>query len=266
MKRNTLAASLIIAIPVMLLALVAPQRPTLYLIGDSTVKNSSGKGEGGMWGWGHFIATHIDTTRLQVENHAIGGRSSRTFLAEGRWDRIMATLKPGDFVMMQFGHNDAGPVNDTIRARGSIKGIGNETEEIDNLITKKHEIVHSYGWYLQKYITDAQAKGAIPIVLSLVPRNDWKNGKVVRATGNYVAWAADVAKKQGAYYIDLNERVATKYDALGDSATLQTTYFVNDHTHTNAAGARLNAATVMEGVTQLKDCPLNRYLTVKTPR
>lgn len=266
MKRNTLAASLIIAIPVMLLALVPPKRPTLYLIGDSTVKNSSGNGEGGMWGWGHFIAAHIDTTRLQVENHAIGGRSSRTFLSEGRWDRIMTTLKPGDFVMMQFGHNDAGPVNDTIRARGSIKGVGNETQEIDNLITKKHEIVHSYGWYLQKYITDAQAKGAIPIVLSLVPRNVWKNGKVERATGSYVAWAADVAKKQGAYFIDLNERVATKYETLGDSATLQTTYFVNDHTHTNAAGARLNAATVIEGVTQLKDCPLNRYLTANAPR
>jgi rhamnogalacturonan acetylesterase len=266
MKRNPLAASLIIASALVLMALAQPRRPTLYLIGDSTVKNSSGNGEGGMWGWGHFIAPHFDTTRLQVENHAIGGRSSRTFLAEGRWDRIMATLNPGDFVMMQFGHNDAGPVNDTIRARGSIKGIGIETEEIDNLITKKHEIVHSYGWYMQKYITDAQAKGAVPIVLSLVPRNVWKNGKVVRATGSYVTWAADVAKKQGAYFIDLNERVAAKYDALGDSATLQTTYFVNDHTHTNAAGARLNAATVMEGVAQLKNCPLNRYRTAKPSR
>lgn len=266
MKRNFLTATLIVSVAFILLAISPPRRPTLYLIGDSTVKNSSDKGEGGMWGWGHFMAAHLDTSRLQVENHAIGGRSSRTFLAEGRWDRIMATLKPGDFVMMQFGHNDAGPVNDTIRARGSIKGIGNETEEIDNLITKKHEIVHSYGWYMQKYISDAKAKGALPIVLSLVPRNAWKNGKVERATGNYATWAADVAKKQGAYYIDLNERVAKKYDALGDSVMLQTTYFVSDHTHTNAAGARLNAATVIEGIQQVGNCPLNQYVIAKTPK
>jgi rhamnogalacturonan acetylesterase len=260
MKRNVLLASLIIPAVFLLLAVAPPPRPTLYLIGDSTVKNSSDKGEGGMWGWGHFIANHLDTTRLTVENHAIGGRSSRTFLAEGRWDRIMATLKPGDFVMMQFGHNDAGAINDTLRARGTIKGVGEETVEIDNLITKKHEVVHSYGWYIRKYVTDAQAKGAIPIVLSLVPRNAWKAGKIARATDSYGTWAADVAKKQGAYFIDLNERVAAKYDALADSTTLQTTYFVSDHTHTNATGARLNAATVIDALADLKACPLNRYV------
>lgn len=260
MKRNLLLISLLIPTIFFLLAGTFPPRPTLYLIGDSTVKNSSDKGEGGMWGWGHFIGNHLDTTRLTVENHAIGGRSSRTFLAEGRWDRIMATLKPGDFVMMQFGHNDAGAINDTIRARGTIRGIGEETEAIDNLLTKKHEVVHSYGWYIRKYVTDTQAKGAIPIVLSLVPRNGWKAGKIVRATDSYGTWAADVAKKEGAYFIDLNEQVAAKYDALRDSITLQTTYFVSDHTHTNAAGARLNAATVIEALGQQKACPLNRYV------
>ncbi len=242
------------------LAAMPPKRPTLYLIGDSTVKNSSDKGEGGMWGWGHYLPDSFDTTKISIENHAIGGRSSRNFLTEGRWERILARLQPGDFVMMQFGHNDGGAVNDTIRARGSIKGIGEETQEIDNLITKKHEIVHSFGWYLRKYVQETKVKGATPIVLSLVPRNVWKGGIVARATGSYGTWAAQVAQAENAYFIDLNELVAVKYDAIGDSTKLQATYFVKDHTHTNGAGAKVNAATVVEGVRQLKNCPLNGYI------
>ncbi|AUD07196.1 rhamnogalacturonan acetylesterase [Spirosoma pollinicola] len=263
--RNTIPTALIAIMAVLLVALNLPQRPTLYLIGDSTVKNSTDKGDGGMWGWGHFMDAYFDTTRIHIENHAIGGRSSRTFLSEGRWEKIRTVLKPGDFVMMQFGHNDAGPINDTLRARGTIKGIGDETQEIDNLITKKHEVVHSYGWYIRKYVTDTKAKGATPIVLSLVPRNQWKDSKVIRGTDDYGKWAAEVAKtesggKNGAYFIDLNELVARKYDVVGDSTLLQATYFVKDHTHTNAAGAKVNAGSVIEGLKQLKTCPLNKYV------
>lgn len=247
------------------LAAIPPTRPTLYLIGDSTVKNSTDKGEGGMWGWGHFIEAFFDTTRIHIENHAIGGRSSRTFVTEGRWEKVRAALKPGDFVMMQFGHNDASAINDTLRARGTIKGTGDETQEIDNLLTKKREVVHSYGWYLRKFVTDAKARGATPIVLSLVPRNAWRDNKVVRGADDYGKWAADVAKSEAdgktkAFFIDLNELVARKYDVVGDSTLLQATYFVKDNVHTNAAGAKVNAAAVIEGLRQLKACSLNNYV------
>lgn len=246
-------------------AAIQVQRPTLYLIGDSTVKNASDKGDGGMWGWGHFINAYFDTTRIHIENQAIGGRSSRTFLTEGRWDRLMTRLKPGDFVMIQFGHNDASPINDTLRARGTLKGTGNETQEIDNLITKKHEVVHSYGWYIRKYVTETKAKGATPIVLSLVPRNAWKGGKVVRGDTDYGKWAAEVAtseqdKTPGPFFINLNELVARKYDVVGDSTLLQATYFVKDNVHTNAAGAKVNAAAVIDGLKDIKACPLNKYV------
>lgn len=259
------AITLLLVSACLWIAAIIPQKPTLYLIGDSTVKNSSDKGEGGMWGWGHFIDAYFDTTRINIENHAIGGRSSRTFLTEGRWEKIRTTLKPGDFVMMQFGHNDASPINDTLRARGTIKGTGEETQEIDNLITKKHEVVHSYGWYLRKYVTETKARGATPIVLSLVPRNGWRDGKVVRGADNYGKWASEVAKAEAdgklkTYFIDLNELVARKYDVVGDSALLQATYFVKDNIHTNAAGAKLNAAAVVDGLKQLKSCPLNLYV------
>src|SRR6266542_4762067 len=82
------------------------QRPVLYIIGDSTVRNGDGRGGNSQWGWGSFLADYFDTTKVIVENDAIGGRSSRTFITEGRWDRIRVKLKKGDFVIMQFGHND----------------------------------------------------------------------------------------------------------------------------------------------------------------
>src|SRR5882762_9392761 len=79
-------------------------KPTLFLIGDSTMNNSTK----GQMGWGRSIANHFDTNRITVLNKARGGRSSRTYFTEGLWDEVAAQLKPGDFVLMQFGHNDNG--------------------------------------------------------------------------------------------------------------------------------------------------------------
>lgn len=236
-------------------------KPVIYLVGDSTVKNGSGKGESGLWGWGDFLYTQFDTTKVRIENHARGGRSSRTYQTEGLWDNVLAKVKAGDYIIMQFGHNDGGAVNDTLRARGSIRGIGDETEEIDNLITHKHEIVHSYGWYMRKYIRDAKARGAIPIVCSLVARNVWKNGKVVRSTDSYATWAAAVAKTEGAYYIDLNDLVASRYEQLGPDE-VKSKLFLEDHTHTTAEGAKINAALVAEGIRAQKKLALRKFLRV----
>src|SRR5215471_12196581 len=90
-----------------------PSRPTLYLIGDSTVRNERGDGANGQWGWGDLLDRYFDLDRIDVVNRALGGRSSRTFVTGGQWGQVLAALKPGDFVLMQFGHNDAGPLDDT---------------------------------------------------------------------------------------------------------------------------------------------------------
>ena len=179
--------------PIALPAPANPNLPTLFLIGDSTVRNGRGDGANGQWGWGDPLADYFDAAKINVVNRAVGGLSSRTYLTQGHWDRVLAMLKPGDFVMMQFGHNDGGPVNDPSRARGTIKGMGEETEEIDNLLTSKHEVVHTYGWYLRKFIADARAKGATPIVCTLIPRKTWKDGKIARNKDDYAGWAAEVA-------------------------------------------------------------------------
>jgi rhamnogalacturonan acetylesterase len=238
---------------------IANDKPTVFLVGDSTVKNGSGKGEGGLWGWGDFLAEQLDTSRIHVENRARGGRSSRTYQAEGLWDDVMARIKPGDFVMIQFGHNDAGPVNDTIRARGTIKGIGEETEEIDNMITKKHEIVHTFGWYLRKYVNDTKAKGGVPILCSRVAQNNFKDGKVVRATNDYSLWTSEIAKELAVGYIDLNDAVATKYEELGPDV-VSSKLFLTDHTHTTLEGARITAELVAGEIKKLKKNSLRKYL------
>lgn len=244
---------------VFLTAFSVKEKPVVYLIGDSTVKNGSGKGSDGLWGWGDFLATHFDTTRIKIENHARGGRSSRTYQTEGLWDNVLAKVKPGDFVLLQFGHNDGGAINDSTRARGSIKGNGEETQEIDNWLTKKHEVVHSYGWYIRKYIKDTKAKGATPIVFSLVARNVWKDAKVDRATESYTKWAKEAAVAEGALFIDLNDQVATKYESLGQEY-VKNNLFLKDHTHTNAEGAQLNAAIVVNAIKELPQSPLSGFL------
>ncbi|MDQ2920742.1 MAG: rhamnogalacturonan acetylesterase [Acidobacteriota bacterium] len=237
----------------------AQQRlPTLIIIGDSTVRNSSQ----GLQGWGDAIGSFFDQTRIKVDNRARGGRSSRTYVTEGLWDQVVAELKPGDFVLMQFGHNDGGAVNDASRARGSLRGIGDETEEIDNLLTKKHELVHTFGWYMKKFISDTKARGATPIVLSPVPRNMWENGKVIKASDSYGKWAVEVARSEGVSFIDLNDISARKFEALG-LERVKELYFLEDHTHTTPAGALLNATSVVEGLRSLKNCPLAAFLQVR---
>jgi lysophospholipase L1-like esterase len=239
-----------------------PKLPTLFLIGDSTVRNGRGDGVNGQWGWGEPIVAYFDAPRINVVNRAVGGLSSRTYLTLGHWDRVLAMLKPGDFVMMQFGHNDNGALNDPSRARGTIKGVGEEMEEIDNLLTQKHEVVHTYGWYLRKFIADTRAKGATPIVCSLVPRKSWKEGKIVRSKDSYAGWAEQVAKSEGVLFVDLNEIIAGRYDELG--AEKVEPMFADPHTHTSAAGAELNAACVIAGLKGLKANPLANYFSART--
>jgi len=234
------------------------EKPVFYIIGDSTVRNGDGTGRNQQWGWGSMIADYFDTNKLSVQNLAIGGRSSRTFITEGRWDKIMATLKKGDYVIMQFGHNDGGPLDDTARARGTIKGMGEESKEIYNPITKKQEVVHTYGWYMRKYVRETKEKGAIAIVCSPIPRNDWKDGKVIRSSDSYSKWAEQVAKEEGAYFIDLNNLVSLKYEEMG--ADKVNFFFPVDHTHTNVDGARLNGEIVIHAIKEIKPGKLKKYL------
>ncbi|TDN35886.1 rhamnogalacturonan acetylesterase [Hymenobacter sp. UV11] len=244
-----------------LLSIAAPTpRPTLYLIGDSTVKNGQGRGDGGLWGWGNYLPAAFDTTRLRVENDARGGTSSRTFRTQGWWEKVRPRLKPGDYVIMQFGHNDSSPLTDSTRARGTIRSNGDESQEVFNYLTKEKEVVHSYGWYLRQLIADAQKQGATVVVCSPIPRNSWAGGKVNRSTADYGKWAAEAARQAHVTFIDLNQRVADKYDRAGETQVKSTYFNTVDHTHTIEAGAKLNAEAVAEGIREAKGLNLKKYL------
>jgi lysophospholipase L1-like esterase len=235
----------------------APRLPTLFIVGDSTVRN----GTKGQQGWGDLIAALFDKSKIKVENRAIGGRSSRTFQTEGRWDKILAAARPGDFVLIQMGHNDGGPLDDAARARGTLRGTGEETREIDNPITKKKEVVHTYGWYLRKYVWDARAKEMTPILVSPVPhrpKQPVEKGAVEK--NNYVAWSEEVAKAEKVGFINLNRIVMSKYAGLAPEEIKARYFTPADDTHTSPAGAELNAAAVVEGVRGLEACKLKDYL------
>lgn len=229
--------------------------PTLFIVGDSTLKSNAP-----LRGWGQELAQFFDQTKLNVVNRAIGGRSSRTFQNEGRWDKVLAELKKGDFVIIQFGHNDVGKYDDpAAKERPSLHGESEETAEVTKLNGTK-ETIHTFGWYLRKYGDDAKAKGATVIFCSMVPHKDWDNGKVVRKESEtFVKWTENAAKASGAAYLDLNEAVALKFENLGTEKV--ELLFADKRTHSTPAGALLNAETVIAGLRALKNPNLKKYFS-----
>lgn len=223
------------------------------------MKNAD-KDEKGMWGWGSVIHELFDTERISVENHAKAGRSARTYLDEGRWDKIYHALQPGDFVLIQFGHNDAGDIN-TGKARAELPGSGNESKVFKMEKTGSYQVVYSFGWYLRKFIMDVKEKGAVPIVLSHTPRNKFDNGEIERNTSSFGKWTREAAEATGAYFIDLNKISGDKLQDMGYNQGLRVvgTYFNHDHTHTSLKGARMNARSIADGL-KATDCPLKDFL------
>lgn len=232
-----------------------PNLPSLFVIGDSTANNNA---NGGL-GWGDPFKSYFDTSKINVVNRARAGRSSRTYFTEGLWEKTLSEIKTGDVVLIQFGHNDGGPI-DRDKMRGSLPGLGEETKEIIKPDSTK-ETVHTFGWYMRKFVADTKAKGARPIILSLTVRNIWKDGKVERGSGKFGVWSAEIAKTQKIDFIDLTNLIADKYEKLGQEKVK--TMFPQDHTHTGPEAADLNASLVVVGLNKLKKNPLKKFYSEK---
>jgi rhamnogalacturonan acetylesterase len=221
--------------------------PTLWLIGDSTVRNGSfGDGTNlNQWGWGAPLTAFFDAQKVNVVNRAWGGTSSRSFYEGWFWRLLKPEIKRGDIVMLQFGAND--------NARASLPGTGDETE--GNL--------HTFGWYLKRFVEESRAAGATVIICSLTPRKAWTpEGKFVRDNTTHAAWAAQVAKETNAPFIDLYELIARRYEALGP-AKVDTLYVPSptERLHTGWDGAVVNAECVIAGLKALKDNPLAGFFS-----
>jgi len=161
-------------------------------------------------------------------------------------------LKPGDIVIMQFGHNDNGPT-------APLHGVGNETTDTED--RNGSVTLHTWGWYMRKYIADARAKGAVPVICTLIPRNIWENGKIARQTDSHADWARAVAKSEAVPLLDLNELIASRYDPLGEEAV--TALFADKKVHTSKEGAEMNAAVVIGALASLPKNPAAPYLRPK---
>ena len=230
--------------------------PVVFVIGDSTAKNGRGKGDGGQWGWASFIEQFFDTTKISVENHALGGRSSRTFYTEGLWDKVLPGLKKGDFVFIQFGHNDGGSLN-TGRARASLKGTGENSETVIMERTGGPEEVFTFGHYLRLYVRQAKVRGAIPVLLSHTPGNSWENGRMIRNDSTYGKWTREVAEQEGVIFIDMNDLIANRCEAIGQEKTKE---LYIDRVHTSRNGAILNCEALIEGIKSKTGFDLIKFL------
>ena len=238
----------------------------IFLCGDSTGKNED-KNPDGMWGWGSQGYTIFDESKCTFINCAKAGRSTRTYLNENRWEEVYQTLRPGDYVLIQFGHNDIGGI-DKDKERGVIACAEDSCKVFKSKNSGKYEVVYSFGWYIHKMIMDAKEKGAIPVILSFTPRNEWPNGKIERRNNNYIPqWDEKVAKENGCEFVDihnisadfLDKKFARKDGDAKKAKEAASVYFNHDHTHTSLLGARNNANSLAKGLKAINS-PLCKYL------
>lgn len=129
---------------------------TIFMIGDSTMANKDTSGGKQERGWGMMLQECFDEN-IRVDNHAVNGRSSLSFINEGRWDRVLEKLRPGDYVVIQFGHNDEKPKPDRNTEPGS-----------------------TFDANLEKFVRETRERGGIPIMMNAVVRRNF----FVRQTGD----------------------------------------------------------------------------------
>jgi len=221
-----------------------PKLPTLFIVGDSTARN------GANLGWGDHLDHYFDTTKINIANRAIAGRSSRTYINEGHWTKTLAEMKPGDYMLFQMGHNDGGDLGGA-KPRGEIKGIGDESQEIPQTagpLAGTTETVHTYGWYVRKYVAEARAKGVTPIFLTVTIRNIWKDGRIERDMG-YTGYIHQLSAELHVPVADMATLEADNLESLGPEKTAL--LFPIDHTHTSAAGAEMNAIIVVKALADI---------------
>lgn len=185
----------------------------------------------------------FDTDSVLIDNRARGGRSTRSFFEEGRWRSVYEQLKPGDLVLMQFGHNDAA------------------VNKVERYVS-----VEGYKEYLRMYVLQTRAKQAIPIILTPVCRNyPWQEGRLENVHGEYPQAAKEVAEEMEVFFIDLNQLSMEAFSEQGQDY-VSSHYFMNlpaglyeaypngqsDNTHFQPEGARVVAALVFEAMKSQK--------------
>ena len=259
MKRFTsLVAATIVSVAFLLMAF-EPNTPVIYIIGDSTAAQkdtTQGKIERG---WGMMLQEVFDDG-VRVENHAVNGRSSRSFYSEGRWKKVIDKVKPGDYVIIQFGHNDEKPKPD-----------------------RHTDVGTTFDAHLAQYVIETKAKGATPILMSPMTRRNFylmpakqdddeklrettfkgehvNSDTLVDTHGAYRYVAQRVAKQYGVPFVDANKISHDIEQKLGVEGSRKLHMWVEpgkyswapkgrqDNTHYNIYGARVMAKALAKAI------------------
>ena len=209
--------------------LVASSFTTIHLMGDSTMAEKDLSNGNPERGWGMMFPNFVDST-FRVVNYAQNGRSTKSFIDRGLWGQVYDAIQPGDYVFIQFGHNDA-KADDPERYAPAFG---------------------AYQDNLRRFIRGARAKGATPVLLTPVARRWFKEGKLDRTCHkDYPAAMKQVAEEEGVVLLDMTTRSLDWLESLGDEASKA--YFMistgkDDNTHTVACGARKVAEMVCEAI------------------
>ncbi|KAF2191043.1 carbohydrate esterase family 12 protein [Zopfia rhizophila CBS 207.26] len=200
---------------------------TVYLAGDSTMAKASGATQG----WGEYLKYSLS---LSVSNKAIGGRSSRSYTVEGRFQAIVDIVQPNDIVVIEFGHNDGGGLS-TDNGRSVCPGAGSET--CTSTYNGQTVTVLTYPAYLINAGKALVAKGAKVIISSPTPNNPWESGTFSYTPSRFTTYSKSAAGQIGsnAMFIDHGQYTANIFQTLGK--TKVDSFFPNDHTHMSPAGA-----------------------------
>lgn len=246
------------AVAVLLLsAFKADNVVTVFMIGDSTMANKSLDAGNQERGWGHVLGGFF-SENIRVENHAVNGRSSKSFIDEGRWQEVLDRIRPGDYVLIQFGHND---------------------EKADE---KRHtDPGTTFDANLRKFVTETRSKGGIPVLFnSIVRRNFGENAnaiaaddvrsekstaveegdKLVDTHGKYLDSPRNVAREMKVCFIDLNDATRKLVESYGVEGSKRLFMWIpegvspacpkgrQDNTHLNVFGARRVASLAADSL------------------
>ncbi|KAF9872321.1 GDSL-like Lipase/Acylhydrolase [Colletotrichum karsti] len=235
---------------------LAARAPTLYLCGDSTMARSS---DSQMDGWGQYVSKYLN---IAVVNRAIGGRSSRSFWNEGRFQNVANEVKSGDIVVIEFGHNDVGSPRSNDNGRSVCPGEGTETCVSDTT----GETVYTFVFYVIQAAKLMRAKGATVILSSQTPKNQWSTGTWVGIPSRFVPMqlkAKNALADSGVTFFDHHQAVSNMYRKMGASAV--NALYIKDNTHTSPAGADLSSQAFVQGISQSMNGTTSLAAHVKTP-
>ena len=270
--RKYIVLSVIAALVLVFSAAVEDKTTTIFIIGDSTAAKkdlSTGSPERG---WGMALQCYFDSAYIRVDNHAVNGRSSKSFIDEGRWDKVLSAMKPGDYVIIQFGHNDEKPAVERHTDPGS-----------------------TFDYNLAKFVRETRERGGIPILMNPVVRRNFaqkplkndddeklrnttfadgsklvEGDSLIDTHGLYKVAPRDVARRMNCHFIDANQITHDLEQSLGveGSKKLHMWYKPGeepslpqgrqDNTHYNIFGAQVVAKLLAEAL--IEEIPvLSKY-------